>query len=94
MGLFEKLKKRTASGQRQTVKKEIASPHETVENSNPPSFAGTPGIAEEKKRERISQLTPREYELYLLLLEGYTLAESAKQLSVKYSTVNTHMKSP
>ncbi len=91
MALFEKLKKRGAFGQRRTVKKEIDSPHETDENSNPPSFAGTPGIAEEEKRERISQLTPREYELYLLLLEGFTLKESAKQLLVKYSTANTHM---
>ena len=41
--------------------------------------------------ERISLLTPREHELFLLLLEGYTLKESAKQLSVKYSTANTHM---
>ena len=40
---------------------------------------------------RISKLTPREHELYLLLLEGFTLKESAKQLSIKYSTANTHM---
>lgn len=42
---------------------------------------------------RISMLTPREKELFLLLVEGYTLKESAKQLSVKYSTANTHMTS-
>jgi DNA-binding CsgD family transcriptional regulator len=40
---------------------------------------------------RISKLTPREHELYLLLLEGFTLKESAKMLSIKYSTANTHM---
>ena len=40
---------------------------------------------------KISLLTPREHQLFLLLLEGYTLKESAKQLSVKYSTANTHM---
>lgn len=43
--------------------------------------------------DRIYLLSPREYELFLLLLEGYTLKESAKQLSIKYSTANTHMTS-
>lgn len=36
-------------------------------------------------------LTPREMDVFRLLLEGYTLQESADQLGVKYSTVNTHM---
>lgn len=40
---------------------------------------------------QVTQLTPREHDLYLLLLEGFTLKESAKQLSIKYSTANTHM---
>lgn len=41
--------------------------------------------------ERLALLSPRERDLFLLLLEGYTLKESANQLSVKYSTANTHM---
>jgi DNA-binding CsgD family transcriptional regulator len=41
--------------------------------------------------QHVALLTPREYDLFLLLLEGYKLKESAKQLSVKYSTANTHM---
>lgn len=40
---------------------------------------------------QVTKLTPREHDLYLLLLEGFTLKESAKQLSIKYSTANTHM---
>jgi DNA-binding CsgD family transcriptional regulator len=40
---------------------------------------------------RVARLTPREYELYLPLLEGFTLKESAGQLLIKYSTANTHM---
>ncbi len=36
-------------------------------------------------------LTPRELDVFRLLLEGYTLQETADQLGVKYSTVNTHM---
>lgn len=91
MALLDQIKKLVVPGQRRTVHKDIASSHGTVGNSGPSSFIGTPGIAGEEKRERISQLTSREYELCLLLLEGFTLRESAKQLSVKYSTANTHM---
>ncbi|MDF2616716.1 MAG: Bacterial regulatory protein luxR family [Sedimentibacter sp.] len=43
--------------------------------------------------ERVSKLTPREYQLYLLLLEGYSLRECADRLNVKYPTANTHMTS-
>ena len=47
--------------------------------------------ADSEPPDRIAQLTPRERDLFLLLLEGYTLKESARQMSVKYSTANTHM---
>ena len=36
-------------------------------------------------------LTPRETDVFRLLLEGYTLRETADRLGIKYSTVNTHM---
>ena len=39
----------------------------------------------------LSGLTPRETDVFLLLLEGYTLRETAALLGVKYSTANTHM---
>ena len=45
----------------------------------------------QEKSARVAWLTAREYMLYLLLLEGYTLKESAKQLGIKYPTANTHM---
>ncbi len=48
-------------------------------------------IAEAEKHERTGKLTPRERELCLFLVEGYTLKESAERLHVKYSTANTHM---
>jgi DNA-binding CsgD family transcriptional regulator len=48
-------------------------------------------ITKNDKKKRVDLLTPRERELYLLLLEGLTLKESAERLSVKYSTANTHM---
>lgn len=43
------------------------------------------------KQARVARLTPREHDLYLLLLEGFTLKESAKLLGIQYSTANTHM---
>lgn len=48
-------------------------------------------LSQDEKQERVNLLTPREHHLYLLLLEGFTLKESANQLSIKYSTANTHM---
>ncbi len=52
-----------------------------------------PDMDEAYKQRQIALLTPREQELFLLLLEGYTLKESAQKLSIKYSTANTHMTS-
>lgn len=46
---------------------------------------------EASKQKKVALLTPREHELYLLLLNGFTLKESARELSIKYSTANTHM---
>jgi len=46
---------------------------------------------EVSRQKKVALLTPREHELYLLLLMGYTLKESAQQLAIKYSTANTHM---
>jgi len=48
-------------------------------------------INEDNKYKKVSLLTPREYEIYLLLLEGFPLKECAEQMSIKYSTANTHM---
>lgn len=47
----------------------------------------------EKKIKNVSTLTQREFEMFHLLVEGYTLKECAAQLSIKYSTANTHMTS-
>lgn len=46
-------------------------------------------ITDEEKQKQVQSLTPREYEAYLLLLEGYTLRYCAEQMGVKYSTANT-----
>ncbi|NLO10038.1 MAG: helix-turn-helix transcriptional regulator [Clostridiales bacterium] len=54
-------------------------------------YEGSKDDTEKEKQNLVSMLTPREADLFNLLLEGYTLKESAKELSIKYSTANTHM---
>ncbi len=58
-----------------------------------PAYKKQASLTDEDIQKRILSLTPREHDLFLLLLEGFTLKESAAQLSVKYSTANTHMTS-
>lgn len=48
-------------------------------------------ISKDILMQQVALLTPREHDLFLLLLEGYTLKEAAENLSIKYSTANTHM---
>lgn len=85
MKLFEAFRQKWASRhERDTPQAE--KPIGEVQNEAVPQFSGN------EPSERFALLTPRERDLFLLLLEGYTLKESAKQLSVKYSTANTHMK--
>jgi len=36
------------------------------------------------------RLTQREHELFLLLLQGYTLKYCAEQMGIRYSTANTY----
>lgn len=47
-------------------------------------------LSYEEKSESIDNLSAQERETYLLLLEGFTLKECAKQMGIKYSTVNTY----
>ncbi len=89
MALFERLK-RGSSSEKQRVA-EGALSDDAADSSPAPSVRGKAGITETVKQDRVMQLAPREYELYLLLLEGYTLNESAKKLCVKYAMANTHM---
>lgn len=43
-----------------------------------------------EKLKLMASLTPREKETFCILLEGYSLKETAKQLGIGYSTANTH----
>jgi RNA polymerase sigma factor (sigma-70 family) len=47
--------------------------------------------AEKRKlKKRLSQLTPREYEVYVLIVKGLSNKEAAKQLNVSNRTVDVH----
>ncbi|HEX2945316.1 MAG TPA: LuxR C-terminal-related transcriptional regulator [Clostridia bacterium] len=91
MAFLDKMKKVLTSAKRQTIKDTLVNfiSNETDYYSSLPERRNM--LAENEKRELISRLTPREYDVYLQLLEGYTLKESAKRLSIKYSTANSHM---
>lgn len=69
------------------IKEILNSKGTTIDNVQPVKINAT----QNDKQKKVAQLTPRELELFLLLVEGYTLKECAKQLSIKYSTANTHM---
>lgn len=88
MKLFDRLKKiLKIERNKDSIKSSI--PDESTE----PAVHGQSEDDEENKQKRVALLTPREHDVFLLLLEGFTLKESAKQLSIKYSTANTHMSS-
>jgi DNA-binding CsgD family transcriptional regulator len=52
-----------------------------------------PGINGEDKARFMKTLTPRERDAFVLLMEGYTLKETAIQLKIGYSTANTYQTS-
>lgn len=43
-----------------------------------------------EKAQRMQSLTPREREAFEALVRGYTLAQTAELLGVRYPTANTH----
>lgn len=79
--------------QKLTPQHDRDAPSMAINNGEAPPRVKTLGPSSNEQLDHLALLTPRERELFLLLLEGYTLKESARQLSVKYSTANTHMTS-
>lgn len=49
------------------------------------------GNSEQQFKNPLDVLTQREREVFRLLVEGYTIKETAQSLGIKYSTANTHM---
>lgn len=44
----------------------------------------------EEMMQKLASLTPREYEAYLILIEGHPLKESAAAMGVKTPIMNTY----
>lgn len=88
MALLEKLRQALSKNQKQqhggSAAAGEANPAEPIVRPNKV-------FSEPEKAVRLSKLTQRETDTFYLLLQGYTLKETAKLLGVKYSTVNTHM---
>ncbi len=77
---------------------------ETIENFNPgvqikkPVSVNTSFITnphsddfQSEKDKKFNSLTPRETQVFSLLVKGMTIKSAAEKLGVTYSTVNTHM---
>ena len=93
MALFDRLGQILSLGEKRKEKDDLVR-QKDVDNQNiSPTNEKQPSLIQSERKEKVTLLTPREHDLYLLLLEGFTLKESANQLSIKYSTANTHMTS-
>ena len=89
MTLLKKLRQALSKNQKQQPNDPAT---ESRENSDEPRIVRLNKVfSETEKTARLSKLTQRESDTYYLLLQGYTLKETAKLLGVKYSTANTHM---
>lgn len=91
MNLFNMLKQALSARRKHEGAEETQNKNDEGSNGEEAIYGEKQNMKEEDKKKRVSILTPREYELYLLLIEGFTLKESAEKLSIKYSTANTHM---
>lgn len=91
MAVFDRLKQILIPEERQKKKNAPEGLNKTCKKDVSPADEKQMREIQSNRQVKVAQLTPRENDLYLLLLEGFTLKESAKQLSIKYSTANTHM---
>ncbi|SBV97928.1 hypothetical protein KL86CLO1_10976 [uncultured Eubacteriales bacterium] len=91
MALFDRLKRMLISEEKRKTSEHPAAKQSAGGQGALPAAGRQRKAAQSGRQVRLSRLTPREHDLYLLLLEGFTLKEAAKQLSIKYSTANSHM---
>jgi Response regulator containing a CheY-like receiver domain and an HTH DNA-binding domain len=88
LALLKKLRQALSKNQKQQHSSSAA---DGEEHSAEPIVRLNKVFSEPEKTARLSKLTQREADTFYLLLQGYTLKETAKLLGVKYSTANTHM---
>ncbi len=91
MAILDKFRKMLLSKEKQEKIENQAEKQGSGIQDTSPADEKQMSLTQNNRQVRVAQLTSREHDVYLLLLEGFTLKESAKQLSIKYSTANTHM---
>jgi DNA-binding CsgD family transcriptional regulator len=89
MGLMAKMKKRIKKPKSRPAKKQ----EESQFTSRETPYGKMLDLSSEEKLELVESLTPREKETFCILLGGYSLKETAKQLNIGYSTANTYQTS-
>jgi DNA-binding CsgD family transcriptional regulator len=87
MGFIDRIKEKLMKPKAKTSEVQKT---ETMVPGTQTRYGKSLNLATHEKSELVAGLTPREKEIFYLLLEGYTLKEIAKQLGIGYSTVNTH----
>jgi DNA-binding CsgD family transcriptional regulator len=87
LGLMDRIK-----GTLFKSKSEIAEIHEqeTTVFSTQTRYGKKLSLSPSEKSQLVESLTPREKETFFILLGGYSLKETAKQLNIGYSTANTY----
>ncbi|MFY9174357.1 MAG: helix-turn-helix transcriptional regulator [Peptococcia bacterium] len=62
----------------------------TTTSGTPTRYGKKLQLSPSEKLKLVESLTPREKETFYILLGGYSLKETAQQLNIGYSTVNTY----
>lgn len=88
---FDRLKQILTPEEKRKKKDDPKGLNKALNQDVSPADGKQMSVIQSNRQVQVTQLTPREHDLYLLLLEGFTLKESAKKLSIKYSTANTHI---
>ena len=87
MGLLDKIKNIFSNSKLQTEKQEEKT---TTVAAIQTRYGKKLSLSSEEKAKLVASLTPREKETFFILLGGYSLKETAEQLKIGYSTVNTY----
>jgi len=89
MTLYDRLKKKLLPNAKPNTTEELSRADDPCSPENL-VYQHQLNLTDRELQTRVALLTPREHQLFLLLLEGFMLKEATKQLAIKYSTVNTH----
>ena len=89
MGLIERIKAKLRKSKSESEFMEVHEEEISIIDNQTP-YGKKLNLSPSEKSKLVETLTPRERETFFLLLEGYSLKETAKYLDIKYSTANTY----